>query len=232
MFDFEFCIDIGDCKPDCCRQQSYGSHERKIMDKHSHILETNNWICDCEGPWGSLILLAPKPHQEECTDINDFIWRLYVSYRPLNSATRSFEFPIPRCADSIDDFGDFSGRIYFISLDTRCGYHQISVLQHDQEMLAFSTPSGKKKTFKVMSFGPKNASAFYTAMIQFLRADWTILFSKTNQTIKLSDSPSTIIFNNRIIIDDIILFSNHVPTIYITFLALRKFSQNFVFPLN
>ena len=65
MFNFEFCIDTGDSKPDCCRQSSYGIHERKIMDKHIHILETNDWICDCEDPWGSLILLAPKPHQKD-----------------------------------------------------------------------------------------------------------------------------------------------------------------------
>ena len=123
MFDFEFCIDTGDSKPVCCHQFSSIINERKIMDKHIHILETNDWICDCEGPWGSLILLTPKSYQEGCTDINDFLWRLYVSYRPLNSVTRSFEFPIPHCADSIEDFGDFSGRIYFISLDARSGYH-------------------------------------------------------------------------------------------------------------
>jgi len=87
MFDFEFCIDTGDSKSVCGRQPSYGIHERKIIDKHIHILETNDWICDYEGPWGSLILLTPKPHQEECTDINEFIWRLCVSYRSLNSVT-------------------------------------------------------------------------------------------------------------------------------------------------
>ena len=148
MFDFEFCIDTGDFKPVCYRQPSYGIHERKIMDKHIHILETKDWICDYEGPWGSLILLAPKTRQEECTEINDFIWRLCVSYRLLNSVTQSFEFPIPRCADSIEDFGDFSGRIYFISLDARYGYHQIRVRRQDQDKLAFSHLVGKRKPSK------------------------------------------------------------------------------------
>ena len=73
IFDFEFCIDTGNYKHVCYRQSSYGIHERKIMDKYIHILETNDWICDYEDPWGSLILLAPKPHQEGCTDINDFL---------------------------------------------------------------------------------------------------------------------------------------------------------------
>ena len=129
----------------CCRQPSYGIHERKTMDKHIYILETNDWICDCEGPWGSLILQALKPHQEGCTDINDFLWRLCVSYRPLNSVTRSFEFPIPRYAGSIEDFGDFNGRIYFISLDARSGYHQTRVRQQDQGKLVFSHLVGKRK---------------------------------------------------------------------------------------
>ena len=62
MFDFELCIDTCDSKPFCCRHPSYVIHKRKIVDKHIHILETNDWICDFEGPWGSLILLAPKPH--------------------------------------------------------------------------------------------------------------------------------------------------------------------------
>ena len=64
-----------------------------------------------------------------------------------------------------------------------------------------------------MPFGPKNTPAFYTTMMQFLRADWTVLFNETKQSIKISDSPSTIIWNDRIIIDDILLFSNHILTL-------------------
>ena len=131
MFDFEFCIDTWDSKSACCRQPSYGIHERKIMDKHIQILEANDWICDCEGHWGSLILLAPKRHQESCNNINDFVWRLCISYLSLNGVTKSFKFPIPRCADSNENFGDFSERMYFISLDARSGYHQIRVRQRD-----------------------------------------------------------------------------------------------------
>ena len=49
--------------------------------------------------------------------------------------------------------------------------------------------------------------------MQFLRADWTVLFNETKRTINLSDSPTTIVCNDRIIIDDILLFSNHIPTL-------------------
>ena len=101
IFDFDFCLDTGNSKPDYYRQPSYGIHERKIMNAHIQIIEDNDWICDYESAWGSLLLLSPKPHQEGCNDINDFVWRLYVSYRPLNGITKNFENPIPRCSDSI-----------------------------------------------------------------------------------------------------------------------------------
>ena len=155
MFDFEFCIDTGDSKAVCCRHTSYNIHERKIMDKHIQILQANDYICDCDSPWGSLILLAPKPHQESCNNIQDLFWRLCISYCSLNGVTESFEFPIPRCTDSIENFGDFSGRMYFISLDARSGCHQIRVRKCNQEKLALFTPNGTKKTFKVTPFGPK-----------------------------------------------------------------------------
>ena len=117
------------------------------MNAHIQIFEDSDWIFDCEGAWGFLLLLVPKPHQEECTDISDFVWHLCVSYHPLNGATKSFEYPIPWCSNSIEDFGDFSGKICFISLDARSGYHQIRVLKIDQEKSAFFTPDGKKEDF-------------------------------------------------------------------------------------
>ena len=42
MFDFEFCLDTGDYKPVCCRQLSYGIHEREIMNTCIQILEDND----------------------------------------------------------------------------------------------------------------------------------------------------------------------------------------------
>ena len=72
MFDFEFCIDTCDSKPVCYRQPSYGIHERKIMDKHINILETNDWSCDCEGPWGYLILLTPNCIRKDALTLTTF----------------------------------------------------------------------------------------------------------------------------------------------------------------
>ena len=203
------------------------------MDEHIQIPETKDWICDCKGHWGSLILLAPKLYQDSGNNINDFVWRLYISYRLLNSVTKSFEFPIPRCADNNENFGNFSGRMYFISLDARSDNHQIRVRRRDQENLAFLTSSEeKKKIFKVMPFGPKHAPTFYTAMMQFLRDDYTILFNETRHSINLLNSLTDIIYNDHIIIDDIFFLLAIFQLVYITVFALRKFLQNFIFPLK
>ena len=148
-----------------------------------------------------------------------------MSYRPLNKITLGFEFPIPRCADSIEDLGDSCGPIFTISLDARSGYHQIRVRKSDQEKLAFFTPSGDKKTYKVLPFGPTNAPSFYTAMMQALRKEWVLLFADTKHLLTIDSAPDTIICsdkiyvpdtivcNDKIIIDDILLYSNNVDTL-------------------
>ena len=61
----------------------------------------NDWIEECARPWGSIIVLAAKPHQKNITDIMKFIWRMCVSYQKLNSVTKTFEYPIPRCDDAV-----------------------------------------------------------------------------------------------------------------------------------
>lgn len=59
-------------------------------------LENVVWIRDCDVTWGSMSILAPRPHQEDITAINDFVWRLYVSYRALNAVTETFGFVTKR----------------------------------------------------------------------------------------------------------------------------------------
>lgn len=73
-----------------------------------------------------MIVLAQKAHQEEVQNIDDFIWRMRVSYRRLNAVTKPFQFPILRCDDAITILGDGAGRFWIISMDARQGYHQIS----------------------------------------------------------------------------------------------------------
>ena len=69
---FEFFIDTRNAKETCCRQSKYSVHEAKIMSKQISDLENNKCIRYCTGLWGALILLAAKPHQESCTNIDNF----------------------------------------------------------------------------------------------------------------------------------------------------------------
>ena len=106
------------------------------------------------------------------------MWRMCVFYRQLNQVTLPFEYPIPCCNDAIDDFGDSNGRLYFINLDNKTGYHQIGVRYADQSKLAFFGPDRKKYTFSVMLFVPRKAPAFYTCMMLIFRGEYYSLFKE------------------------------------------------------
>eukprot|EP00978_Attheya_sp_CCMP212_P015878 scaffold41044_cov68-Attheya_sp.AAC.3 len=95
--------------------------------------------------WPLGINYCPSPQTSSRNHFNDieaFVCWLCVSYRKLNTVTLPFEYPIPRCDDAIEDLGDGAGRLHFISLDARQGYHQVSVRLCDQEKLAFFGPDG------------------------------------------------------------------------------------------
>jgi len=68
-----------------------------------------------------------------------------MSYRSLNAVTQPFQYPIPRCDDSVTfiALGE-NGNMYFISLDAWQGYHQVAVRKIDREKLAIFAPDDHK----------------------------------------------------------------------------------------
>ena len=211
VLDYEFCIDTGDAKPVACRPPRYGIHESQIIDEQLTDLLARGWISrfpQLTG-WLSMIVLAPKPHQEHITNIVDFIWRLCVSYRGLNAVTLVYTFPIPRCDEAIDNFLPGAGRLYWISIDAKSGFHQIAVRRSDRHKLCFAGPQSQLYTFNVMPFGPVNAPACYTALMFILRQEWQALFRE-----KFPDLADTTIKSHlvrtgdRQIVDDVLLFAN------------------------
>ena len=50
----------------------------------------NEWIEECGGPWGSIIVLAAKNHNVNVTNIENFIRRMCISYRKFNEITKPF----------------------------------------------------------------------------------------------------------------------------------------------
>ena len=222
ILGFEFGIDTGASPPVSCKIRQYGPHESKIMMVQG--LLDNDWIEETTGPWGSMIVLAPKPHQENVEDIDDFIWRMCVSYRGLNSVTRPFAYPIPRCDAAVDSIHLGPGKIFIITVDARQGYHQVKVREADREKLAFFGPDGKKYTYKVMPFGPMNAPAFYTFMMQHFREEWDSLFYvKLRETDEVNGKKISVSDDNKVeldgkltqtgskgIIDDILIWSTEI----------------------
>ena len=123
-----------------------------------------------------MVVLAQKPHQEHSNAVEDFVWRMCVSYSRLNAVTKPFQFSISHCDDAITILGCGAVTIYIISLDARQGYHQVAVRVSNQEKLAFFTPSDIKYCFTVIPFGPTNAPDFYTAMMKDFTTEWDTLF--------------------------------------------------------
>ena len=64
-----------------------------------------------------LIVLAAKTYQEYVTDINNFIWRMCVSYRKLNVFTKPLKYPIPRCKYAVDVINVGAHNIWIIILN-------------------------------------------------------------------------------------------------------------------
>ena len=141
----------------CCKKPHYGPQESKIINEHIKVLKENDWVEHYKGGWGSPIVIALKPHQESIEDIDDFLWRMCISYRGLNMVTQPFEYPIGWCDAAIEGLGDSASTLWCICLDKAQGYHRVGVKCSDCQNLAFFGPDSLKYAFKVLPFGPTKA---------------------------------------------------------------------------
>ena len=208
--DYECCIDTGSNAPVSCRNVTYGPLETpKIANSIAQLLALGLIYQVFDGAWCSKGLLAPKPHQEHITDIDNFIWRFCISYVALNSVTKVVAYPIPRCDEAVGI--DFGGVFRWI-MDAPSGYHQIRVALEDQCKLAFAGPGSTKYTWKVMPFGPVNGPVTFIIFIHDMDGTWKEI--ARTRGIDL-DSGST---GTRIIVDDIFSWA---PTFAVSLLYLR-----------
>jgi hypothetical protein len=196
----KFHIDTGQSPPICCKQREYGAHESRVITKLCKEMEKNGFIEDDDGPWGSRVVLAQKPDQGH-KHWTEYIWRLCVSYRPLNAITRPFTFPAPRCDNAILDLGPTS---VYITMDMKSGYWQIEMTESSKCKTAFFVPKGKKR-FSRMPMGATNAHPFFVALAVKLEKEWT---QKALQE-GLPEGK----FTSAIIVDDIMLAATDIPTL-------------------
>jgi hypothetical protein len=196
---YEMIIDTGKHKPICVPQPHYGLHESPIMQESiDNLLKLKFIKPDLTSPWGFRITLAPKPHQEDITNIDEFIWRFCINYIYLNRITRPASYPIPRCDDAV--MYGFGTATFFILMDAHSGYHQVALSPESMLKTAFFAPHGRKYVYVVMPFGLRNAPAIFVMMMHDLKALWTKLCEK--EGITPSENEGT-----TIIIDDIFLYA-------------------------
>ena len=100
-------IDTESSPPVNCKNLHYGVHEPPIMQKTIDALQQTGFIIEDKiSPWNSNIVLAPKPHQEHITDIDEFTCRFCISYVALNLVTLIISYPIPQYDDAVmNEFG-------------------------------------------------------------------------------------------------------------------------------
>ena len=88
-------------------------------------------------------------------------WQVCVDFMDLNKACLKNPFPLPRIDQLVDAT---AGHPRMSFLDVFQGYHQIPLVQNDQEKTYFVTPI-ENYYYKVMPFGLKNAGSTYQRMM-------------------------------------------------------------------
>ena len=73
ILGYELGIDTRGAKHMCYHKPSYGPYESKVILQQVQQLFLNGWIERYEAPWGSMVVLEQKSHQEHITDIANFV---------------------------------------------------------------------------------------------------------------------------------------------------------------
>jgi hypothetical protein len=100
--DYTCLIYTGNAHSICIKKIKYGLRKIPIMRrcisslaKLGHIHQIHN------GGWLFKALLAPKPHQEHVSNIDEFVWCFCINCIPLNWIMRPVAYPIPRCDSAV-----------------------------------------------------------------------------------------------------------------------------------
>ena len=72
---FLFQIDTGNNQPICCKPSSYVPRESEVIQNLVGRLCGNGVVEEGDVPWGEILVLAEKPHQEN-VPWHDYQWRL------------------------------------------------------------------------------------------------------------------------------------------------------------
>ncbi len=196
--NYECIIDTGSARPIAVKKILYGDNEIPIMRRCiAKLAEVGHIRQIHDSAWLFKALLAPKPHQEHISNIEDFVWRFCVNYIPLNMVTCVIAYPIPRCDTAVhSEFGCGAGGFMWL-YDAPQGYHQLKVAEASQPKLAFQGPDAIKWTYNVMPFGPTNGPATFINFAHDICSVW-------QEEAKRLGVPIGDLYNTRIIVDDFV----------------------------
>lgn len=140
------------------RPRRFSMEQQKIIEEEVVEMEQQGIIEDSNSPYVSDIVLVKKTTGE---------WRVCIDYRLINNFTIDDKYPLPPIQELIHNIRNSK---FFVTLDLRSGYWQISMDEKSKLYTAFRTPRGLKQ-FKVMPFGLKNAPATFQRMMNEMLGD-------------------------------------------------------------
>ncbi|XP_073127517.1 uncharacterized protein [Henckelia pumila] len=135
------------------KKRHFGPDKDKVIKKEVEELLKEGHIREVQFPtWLSNVVLVPKSSGK---------WRMCVDFRDLNKACPKDCYPPPRIDQLVDST---AGHQYLCFMDAYQGYHQIPLVEEDQEKVSFTT-SHETFCYRVMPFGLKNAGATYQRLM-------------------------------------------------------------------
>ena len=170
-------IDTGDAQPISVPPRRTSFANMKEIDRQVDELLEAKIIRPSQSEWASPIVLVSKKSGEK---------RICIDYRPLNAVTKDSKYPLPYIEDAISML---SGSQYFSTLDLKSGYFQIKMDEQSKDKTAFVCHRGQF-TFENMSFGLKNASQTFQAVMNKVLAGLTYVCCMVFQDDILIYSPN------------------------------------------
>ena len=93
--DYQREMDTRNARQIRCRNPTFGPLETHLIEKAiTKLVELGNAKHIYHGEWLSKPLLAANTHQENITNIEDFVWQFCVNYIALNSVTKIIDMPV------------------------------------------------------------------------------------------------------------------------------------------